>query len=247
MALSWAGVVRCPRPSAPDLRAVARRPVDAAAPGLTLPRRRAHFDRRRAPCAAGRTRHAVGHDHTHDGPASRRGVPRNVLARVRWLRRGHLHRHLPRPQPRRRAEHPARHRLPRGGPGLRAHRGDHGLRRGPRLRRPLQPGRSPSVSPSPSASSGRTCRPTSSPRSPAASSPAWPCGGSPAAAPGFEATGNIAANGYGEHSPGGYDLVAVFVAEVLLTAVFLYVILGATDSRAPAGLRSRSRSASCSP
>ena len=53
--------------------------------------------------------------------------------------------------------------------------------------------------------------------------------------PGFEATGNMAANGYGEHSPGGYGLVAVLVAEVLLTAVFLYVILGATDSRAPQG------------
>jgi aquaporin Z len=53
--------------------------------------------------------------------------------------------------------------------------------------------------------------------------------------PGFEATGNMAANGYGEHSPGGYDLVAVLVAEVLLTAVFVYVILGATDSRAPKG------------
>lgn len=53
--------------------------------------------------------------------------------------------------------------------------------------------------------------------------------------PGFEATGNMAANGYGEHSPGGYGLVAVLVAEILLTAVFLYVILGVTDSRAPAG------------
>ena len=53
--------------------------------------------------------------------------------------------------------------------------------------------------------------------------------------PGFVATGNMAANGYGEHSPGRYSLVAVFVAEVLLTAVFLYVILGATDSRAPQG------------
>ncbi|WP_345201881.1 aquaporin Z [Fodinibacter luteus] len=52
---------------------------------------------------------------------------------------------------------------------------------------------------------------------------------------GFEATGNMAANGYGDNSPGGYGLVAVFVAEVLLTAVFLYVILGATDSRAPQG------------
>lgn len=52
---------------------------------------------------------------------------------------------------------------------------------------------------------------------------------------GFDATGNLAANGYGEHSPGGYGLVAVFVAEAILTAVFLYVILGATDSRAPQG------------
>jgi aquaporin Z len=52
---------------------------------------------------------------------------------------------------------------------------------------------------------------------------------------GFDATGNLAANGYGEHSPGGYDLFAVFLAEVLLTAVFLYVILGATDARAPKG------------
>ncbi|QIM21564.1 aquaporin Z [Phycicoccus sp. HDW14] len=54
-------------------------------------------------------------------------------------------------------------------------------------------------------------------------------------APGFDATGNMAANGYGEHSPGGYSLVAVLCAEILLTAVFLYVILGATDSRAPEG------------
>jgi len=53
--------------------------------------------------------------------------------------------------------------------------------------------------------------------------------------PGFEATGNMAANGYGENSPGGYSLSAVLVAEVLLTAVFVYVILGATDSRAPQG------------
>ncbi len=52
---------------------------------------------------------------------------------------------------------------------------------------------------------------------------------------GFDATGNLAANGYGEHSPGGYSLLAVFIAEALLTAVFVYVILGATDSRAPQG------------
>ena len=52
---------------------------------------------------------------------------------------------------------------------------------------------------------------------------------------GFDATGNLAANGYGEHSLGGYSLLAVFIAEALLTAVFVYVILGATDSRAPEG------------
>src|SRR6476661_4229252 len=53
--------------------------------------------------------------------------------------------------------------------------------------------------------------------------------------PGFTATGNLAANGYGEHSPGGYSLIAVLCAEALLTAFFLYIILGATDERAPVG------------
>ena len=52
---------------------------------------------------------------------------------------------------------------------------------------------------------------------------------------GFDATGNLAANGYGDHSPGGYTLVAVLCAEAILTAFFLYVILGATDDRAPTG------------
>jgi aquaporin Z len=54
-------------------------------------------------------------------------------------------------------------------------------------------------------------------------------------AAGFDPTGNLAANGYGEHSPGGYTLVAVLCAEAILTAFFLYVILGATDDRAPLG------------
>lgn len=45
----------------------------------------------------------------------------------------------------------------------------------------------------------------------------------------------FATNGFGERSPGGYSLLAVLVAEVVLTAFFVYVILGATDSRAPAG------------
>jgi aquaporin Z len=53
--------------------------------------------------------------------------------------------------------------------------------------------------------------------------------------PGFSATGNMAANGYGEHSPGFYSLGAVILAEIVLTAMFLFVILGATDDRAPKG------------
>lgn len=52
---------------------------------------------------------------------------------------------------------------------------------------------------------------------------------------GFDAGAGFAANGYGEHSPGGYSLVAVLLAEVVLTAFFLYIILGATDGRAPVG------------
>jgi aquaporin Z len=52
---------------------------------------------------------------------------------------------------------------------------------------------------------------------------------------GFEATGNMAANGFADHSPGGYSLTAVILAEVVLTAIFLLVILGSTDDRAPKG------------
>lgn len=47
--------------------------------------------------------------------------------------------------------------------------------------------------------------------------------------------GNFAANGFGEHSPMGYSMVACLVTEVVLTFMFLFVILGATDARAPAG------------
>uniref|UniRef100_A0A5Q5BRP2 MIP family channel protein n=2 Tax=unclassified Mycobacterium TaxID=2642494 RepID=A0A5Q5BRP2_MYCSS len=52
---------------------------------------------------------------------------------------------------------------------------------------------------------------------------------------GWTATGNMAANGYANHSPAGYSLLAVVIAEVLLTGIFLLVILGATDTRAPKG------------
>lgn len=51
----------------------------------------------------------------------------------------------------------------------------------------------------------------------------------------FDATGNMAANGYAEHSPGGYSLMAVLCAEVLLTMIFVYVILGVTGDNAPTG------------
>ncbi|MCV9961018.1 aquaporin Z [Pararhizobium sp. BT-229] len=47
--------------------------------------------------------------------------------------------------------------------------------------------------------------------------------------------GGFAANGYGEHSPGGYSLTAALVIEVLLTFFFLFIILGATSGRVPAG------------
>lgn len=53
---------------------------------------------------------------------------------------------------------------------------------------------------------------------------------------GFDAAASgFAANGYGAHSPGGYTLLAALVCEVVMTFMFLFVILGATDSRAPAG------------
>lgn len=52
--------------------------------------------------------------------------------------------------------------------------------------------------------------------------------------PGFE-LGGFAANGFGEHSPGGYSMVSALVAEIVLTFMFLLIILGATDKRAPAG------------
>ncbi len=53
---------------------------------------------------------------------------------------------------------------------------------------------------------------------------------------GFDVVGSgFAANGYGEHSPGGYSMMAGFIAEVVLTFFFLIVILGATDKLAPSG------------
>ena len=52
---------------------------------------------------------------------------------------------------------------------------------------------------------------------------------------GFDLSAGFASNGYAAHSPGGYSLVAAFVIELVLTSGFLFVIMGATDRRAPAG------------
>jgi aquaporin Z len=54
-------------------------------------------------------------------------------------------------------------------------------------------------------------------------------------APGFSLAGGFGANGYGEHSIGGYSLSAGFVCEIVMTFMFLAIILGATDERAPKG------------
>ena len=64
-----------------------------------------------------------------------------------------------------------------------------------------------------------------------ACSGAWPraCAGAAGV------TGALAANGYGEHSPGGFSLVAVLLVEILLTAFFVFVILGVTTAHAPTG------------
>ncbi len=52
---------------------------------------------------------------------------------------------------------------------------------------------------------------------------------------GFDLAGGLASNGYAEHSPGGYSLAAGFVTELTMTFMFLMIILGATDARAPQG------------
>ena len=53
---------------------------------------------------------------------------------------------------------------------------------------------------------------------------------------GFDVTAGFASNGYGAHSPGGYSLTAALVTEIVMTFMFLIIILGATDRRAPQGL-----------
>jgi aquaporin Z len=52
---------------------------------------------------------------------------------------------------------------------------------------------------------------------------------------GFDVAAGFASNGYGEHSPGGYTMLAALVTEIVMTMMFLVIILGATDKRAPKG------------
>ncbi|WP_085710328.1 MULTISPECIES: aquaporin Z [unclassified Pseudomonas] len=53
---------------------------------------------------------------------------------------------------------------------------------------------------------------------------------------GFDIAAGLASNGYGEHSPGKYSMASGFITELVMTAMFVVIILGATDKRAPAGL-----------
>ena len=53
--------------------------------------------------------------------------------------------------------------------------------------------------------------------------------------PGFDINAGFAANGYGEHSPGGYSLTAALITEIVMTYMFIMIILGGTDERAPTG------------
>ena len=52
----------------------------------------------------------------------------------------------------------------------------------------------------------------------------------------FDVSSGFASNGFGKHSPGGYSMVSALVTEVVMTMMFLIIILGATDKRAPKGL-----------
>jgi aquaporin Z len=54
-------------------------------------------------------------------------------------------------------------------------------------------------------------------------------------APGFDLAKGFASNGYGAHSPGQYDMIVCFITEVVMTAMFLFIIMGATHGKAPAG------------
>ena len=128
-----------------------------------------------------------------------------------------------------------RHRPARRVAGLRPDGADDGLRHRPHLGLPPEPG-GVDRPVGRRALPGRQARcPTSSRRCSARSSRAAVLYLIASGKAGFDVATGFASNGYGEHSPGGYSLLAALVCEVVMTMFFLIIILGATDKRAPAG------------
>ncbi len=129
----------------------------------------------------------------------------------------------------------SRHWVPRGRPGLWTHRDDHGLCHRAYLRLSSQPGCFPWPL-------GRKTIPGVR-SAPLHHSPG--VGGGILGAgilyliasgkAGFDLSAGLASNGYGDHSPGKYSLLSGFVSEVVLTLMFLMIIVGSTDRRAPKG------------
>ena len=130
-----------------------------------------------------------------------------------------------------------RHRAARRVPGLRPDRRDHGLRHRPHLGLPPQPRSHGRADRQAVVSRLRTSCPTSWPRSSGAVIAGAVLYVIASGAPGFDLAKGFASNGYAEHSPGGYSLLAALVTEVVMTAMFLFIIMGATHGKAPVGLR----------
>ena len=129
---------------------------------------------------------------------------------------------------------PSRHRLRRRRLRLRTHRPHHGLRHRPHLRLPSQPRRLHRPRRRQALPRLRTSRlhRRPGPRSHRASGVLYVIASGNST---FSLAGGFASNGYADHSPEHYSLLACFLIEVVLTAFFLLVILGATDERAPKG------------
>ena len=123
------------------------------------------------------------------------------------------------------------------GAGLRPDGADHGLRHRPHLRLPSESGGLGRAGGGQALRRGGSCRPTSSRRCSAAMVARGVLLRDRQRQAGLRTRGGFASNGYGEHSPGGYSHGSCLVAEVVLTFMFLMIILGATDKRAPAGFR----------
>ena len=172
--------------------------------------------------------------------ALRRRVVRYVLAGVRWLRQRRARRQVS----------GSRHRPRRRVAGLRPHRRHHGLCRGAHHRRAFQSRHHARCCSPRGRAKGGDVAPYIIRRSSAPCSPrgCWPP--SPVATAPTRSPAGLAANGFGDHSPGGYSMTTAFITEVLMTFFFLLVILGSTDGDAPKGFRAarhRSRAHADSP